>query len=109
LSLDPTHRLSLSRHADLKTRRDGTILVLPERAIRLGGSGAEILQLCDGSRSASDLSDTMRQRYGESSDIEAEVLGFLAEMLELGGIEATDMHAPRSSKDPVADLDEGDR
>ena len=45
MSLDLDRRILLSRHAALKTRADGDVLVLPERAIRLGGSGGEILRL----------------------------------------------------------------
>jgi len=84
---DPNHDLlDLSRHAALKTRPDGDVLVLPERAIRLGGSGGEILRLCQGGRSRSEIVAEMRARYPETPEIETEVDHFLAEMLELGGL-----------------------
>ncbi len=84
--LDPTRRLALSRHAELKTRFHGDVLVLPERAIRLGGSGAEILRLCGGGRSADAIVAALRERYPERPELEREVLGFLARMLDLGGL-----------------------
>ena len=36
----------LSRHAELKVRAEGEILVMPERTMRLRGSTAEILRVC---------------------------------------------------------------
>lgn len=86
MSLDPARRIMLSRHAALKSREDGDVLVLPERALRIGGSGAEILRLCKGDDTAEAVVETMRARYPETSEIDREVLSFLEEMLELGGI-----------------------
>ena len=89
-------RFDLSRHAALKSRTGGDVLVLPERAIRIGGSGGEILRLCEGGRSRDELVREMKARYPSatdigstdigSTDIEREVDRFLSEMLELGGI-----------------------
>jgi len=89
MSLDLSHSLGISRHADLKTREGGSILVLPERAIRLGGSGAEILRLVAENRRIESILSTMRDRYPDppgSSKLASEVLGFLEEMLGLGAI-----------------------
>ena len=78
--------LRLSRHAALKTRREGAVLVLPERAIRLGGSGGEILQLFDRPRSEREIVACLRARYPESGEVETEVAAFLAKMLGLGAL-----------------------
>lgn len=86
MSLDLDRRLGLTRHADLKHRRDGDVLVLPERAIRIGGSGGEILRLCDGDRSAREVLGEMQARYPDTPQIESQVTTFLAEMLDLGGL-----------------------
>ena len=89
MSLDPSRSLGLSKHAELKTRKDGSILVLPERAIRLGGSGAEILRLVTEQRKIESVLRTMHDRYPGSSDtseVGTEVMRFLEEMLSLGGI-----------------------
>jgi hypothetical protein len=89
MSLDLSRSLGFSRHADLKTRKDGPVLVLPERAIRIGGSGAEILALVAEGRTVESVLSAMRERYPDSADtpdLAAEVLGFLEEMLGLGAL-----------------------
>ena len=86
MTLDLSRCPALSRHADLKCRAEGDILVLPERAVRLGGSGGEILRLCDGRHRGDGIVSAMRERYSESPEIEAEIVAFLDEMFELGGI-----------------------
>ena len=79
-------RIELSRHAALKIRAEGDILVLPERAIRVGGSGGEILRLCDGERAPRQIAEEMGRRYPDTQGIERDVRAFLDEMLELGGV-----------------------
>ena len=78
--------LSLSRHAALKTRAQGDVLVLPERAVRIGGSGGEILRLCEGLRDPRAIIDEMRRRYPEAPELETEVALFLREMLTIGAL-----------------------
>jgi len=103
MSLDLSHSLGISKHADLKTRKDGSILVLPERAIRLGGSGAEILRLVSEKRKVESVLNTMRARYPDSSDssdsseVETEVLRFLEEMLSLGALVDLDECSERTA------------
>ena len=97
MSLDLSRSLGISRHADLKTRKDGSVLVLPERAIRLGGSGAEILRLVAENRSVGFVLNAMRDRYPDSPEITAEVLGFIEEMLGLGGIIDLDQRRGKAS------------
>lgn len=86
MSLSPSRLLMLSPHASLKTRAQGDVLVLPERALRIGGSGAEILRLCEGETTAESIAAAMRARHPDTPGIEPEVFAFLAEMLQLGGI-----------------------
>ena len=92
MSLDPSRSVGLSKHAELKTRKEGSILVLPERAIRLGGSGAEILRLVIEQRVIESILNTMHDRYpgasdtSDTSEVTTEVMRFLDEMLSLGGI-----------------------
>ncbi|MBJ20280.1 MAG: PqqD family peptide modification chaperone [bacterium] len=86
----------LSRHAALKTRADGDVLVLPERAIRIGGSGGEILRICEGGRGRDEIVAKMRERYPETPEIETEVDRFLAEMIELGGLARLPLQARTS-------------
>jgi hypothetical protein len=86
MSFDRSRALGLSRHADLKTRAAGTVLVLPERAIRIGGSGTEILALLTGEPDVEHVIAEMSDRHPDSPEIENDVLVFLEEMLALGGI-----------------------
>lgn len=101
--------LCLSRHAALKHRREGAVLVLPERAIRLGGSGGEILQLFDRPRTAGEIVASLRARYPGSDGIEGEVDAFLARMLALGALAhgdetpAADSAPAKSSNDRIGD------
>jgi hypothetical protein len=103
MSLDLSRSLGISKHADLKTRKDGSILVLPERAIRLGGSGAEILGLVAEKRIVEAVLNAMRARYPDSSDscdsyeVETEVLRFLEEMLSLGALVDLDECSERTA------------
>jgi pyrroloquinoline quinone biosynthesis protein D len=81
-----SERFEVSRHAALKTRAEGDILVLPERAIRLGGSGGEILRLCDPPRGRDAIVAEMQSRYPDTNEMGVVVDQFLAEMIELGGL-----------------------
>lgn len=79
-------RYALSRHADLKHRAQGDVLVLPERAIQLSGSGGEILALCDGTRTRDEIVRVLGERYPGTAGLAEEVERFLAEMSGLGGL-----------------------
>ena len=49
-----------------------------------GGSGREILELCDGKRSAVAIASALRERHPDVAGIEADVHEFLDEMRRLG-------------------------
>jgi hypothetical protein len=67
--------------AHVKVRKDpvgeGSLAVLPERAVRINETGREILSLCDGARAAEAIAD----------DAAEQVHAFLDEMARLGVIE----------------------
>jgi len=63
-------------------------VVLPERAVRLNPSSGEILDLCDGSRSAAAIARTLRRRHPDAPEAEAQVHAFLEEMERVGVLEA---------------------
>ncbi len=86
----------LGRHASFKSRADGDVLVLPERAIRIGGSGSEILRLCVGGRARHAIVAEMHRRYPDTLELEAEVDRFLTEMLRLGGLARISVDAGNS-------------
>ena len=85
----PSTVYSLSRHAALKIRHHGHVLVLPERALRLEGSGGEILELVDGQRSQAEIQAVLDARYPGTEGLAQEIARFLEEMVALGGVVAT--------------------
>jgi pyrroloquinoline quinone biosynthesis protein D len=56
--------------------RQRDVLLYPEGLVALNATGAEILKLCDGTRSVADIAASLGQRYGADA-IEAEVAVFL--------------------------------
>jgi len=63
-------------------------VVLPERAVELNPSGAEILALCDGRRIALDVADAMRSRHRDSGCVWDETHEFLQNMNRIGVVQA---------------------
>lgn len=76
--------LAFSRAAQPRLEDPEPLVVLPERAVALGGSGREILALCDGRRRPVDVAAALRARHPDVADLEADVHDFLDEMLRLG-------------------------
>lgn len=58
------------------------MLLFPEGAIRLQGTGREILERCDGQRTVGEIIADMQARYGagDPKQIEDEVLRFLEQL-----------------------------
>ena len=56
-----------------------TLLLVPEGALRLKGSGREIVALVDGNRTISEIASQLQQTHSENDAdrISAEVRGFL--------------------------------
>jgi pyrroloquinoline-quinone synthase len=75
-------RPAVAPHAML--RLDEGLAVLPERAARLNESGCEILSLCDGTRTALEIAETLRGRHSGVARLEDDVHDFLARMTRLG-------------------------
>jgi pyrroloquinoline-quinone synthase len=66
----------------------GSLAVLPERALRLRGSGREILELCDGVRSAEAIAEAVCARHPEVPGVAADVHDFLGELEREGVLES---------------------
>lgn len=56
--------------------RQRDVLLYPEGLVALNVTGAEILKLCDGTRSVSDVAATLRERYG-APEVEGDVTQLL--------------------------------
>jgi pyrroloquinoline-quinone synthase len=65
-----------------------SLVVLPERAVKLEPSALEILELCDGERSADAVAEELHRRHPDEPELEADVHDFLAAMERLGVLEA---------------------
>jgi pyrroloquinoline-quinone synthase len=75
----------LARAAAL--RADESLVVLPERAVRISGSGLAIFAFCDGTRSVEAVAQEMRQRHPAPETVERDCYAFLEEMERLGVLE----------------------
>lgn len=78
--LPDTARPRLGPHLHLRfdRSRGKHVLLGPEMVIVLNGTGADIIGLCDGSRTVAGIVDELRIRYERPAD--AEVRAFLARM-----------------------------
>ena len=70
--MDPTHRPRLARHVRLTfcRIRQRHILQRPETVVVLNGSGADILELCDGRRTVAEIVAELGGRYQNVPDDE---------------------------------------
>ena len=87
---DPVEPARPALRAKAKLRYDKVrqrfVLLLPEKAVLLNESGAEILQLCDGTRTTVALIDTLEQRY-PGADLGPDVIEFLRAAVQRGWVE----------------------
>ena len=60
--------------------RQRNVLQYPEGAVLLNDTAAEILALCDGTRTLSEIASVLKERYG--SDVMDDVLSYLSQLAE---------------------------
>jgi pyrroloquinoline quinone biosynthesis protein D len=63
--------------------REEHVLLVPEGAVRLNPTAAEVLELCDGKRSVDDIVDALSERY-DGADLGDDVRELVAGMAERG-------------------------
>jgi pyrroloquinoline quinone biosynthesis protein D len=63
--------------------REEHLLLVPEGAVRLNPSAAEVLELCDGQRSVDEIVDVLTVRY-DGADIADDVRELVDGMAERG-------------------------
>jgi pyrroloquinoline quinone biosynthesis protein D len=63
--------------------REEHLLLVPEGAVRLNPTAAEVLGLCDGERSLEDIVGVLSQRY-DGSDVGDDVRGLVDAMTQRG-------------------------
>ena len=82
-----TSRPRLAGHALLRDEPDGSqVVVLSERAVRIAGSGGEILSLCNGERSGNDVALAMTERHPQALRCAEDAHDFLDEMAAAGAL-----------------------
>jgi coenzyme PQQ biosynthesis protein PqqD len=60
--------------------RNRPVLLYPEGAMLLNETGAEILALCDGTRTVADIAATLGEKYG--ADVTTDVSDYLDALVE---------------------------
>jgi pyrroloquinoline quinone biosynthesis protein D len=60
--------------------RQQPVLLYPEGAVLLNQTGAQILELCDGQRSITDIARILEERY--HCDVTADVVEYLSQLEE---------------------------
>ena len=63
--------------------REEHMLLIPEGAVRLNETAAQVLELCDGERSPDDIAGALSARYG-NADVRSDVYELLDAMAEKG-------------------------
>jgi coenzyme PQQ biosynthesis protein PqqD len=63
--------------------REEHVLLVPEGAVRLNSTAAEVLELCDGERSLDEIVGTISERY-EGADLRDDVQGLVEGLTERG-------------------------
>ena len=63
--------------------REEHLLLIPEGAVRLNPTAAEVLELCDGERSLDDIVGALSARYG-GADVRDDVLELVDAMAQRG-------------------------
>lgn len=63
--------------------REEHLLLVPEGAVRLNPSAAEVLELCDGEHSLAEIVGVLTARYN-GSDVAADVRGLVDAMAQRG-------------------------
>jgi pyrroloquinoline quinone biosynthesis protein D len=76
-------RLATGARLQYDDVREEHVLLVPEGAVRLNATAAEVLELCDGERSLDDIVGALTARY-DGADLGDDVRGLVAAMAEKG-------------------------
>jgi pyrroloquinoline quinone biosynthesis protein D len=76
-------RLATGARLQYDEVREEHVLLVPEGAVRLNHTAAEVLELCDGERSLDDIVGALSARY-EGADLGDDVEGLVGAMAERG-------------------------
>lgn len=79
MSLDQNSRPQLSPGCRLGENQGFTVLLMPERALRLSGPSLEIVSRCDGKHSIAQIVFELQKMYSKAQPkkVEEDILGYL--------------------------------
>jgi pyrroloquinoline quinone biosynthesis protein D len=79
MSLDPKSRPQLAPGCRLGENQGQSVLLMPERALRLSGPSLEIVTRCDGKHTVASLIAELQKLYSkaEPKKVEQDILGYL--------------------------------
>jgi pyrroloquinoline quinone biosynthesis protein D len=76
-------RLATGTRLSYDDVREEHILLIPEGAVRLNPTAAQVLELCDGERSVDDIAAALSERY-EGADVREDVVELVDAMAQKG-------------------------
>jgi pyrroloquinoline quinone biosynthesis protein D len=83
IALDVRPRLAPKVRLRFDAQTSRYLLLYPERGMQLNGTGADIVQLCTGEHTVSEIIAQLSSKYAQSSEtIEREVVRFLDALAE---------------------------
>jgi pyrroloquinoline quinone biosynthesis protein D len=76
-------RLATGARLSYDDVREEHVLLIPEGAVRLNPTAAEVLELCDGERSLDDIAAALSARY-DGADVRDDVVEMVDAMAQKG-------------------------
>jgi pyrroloquinoline quinone biosynthesis protein D len=76
-------RLATGARLSYDDVREEHILLIPEGAVKLNPTAAQVLELCDGERSLDDIADALSERY-DGADVRDDVAELVDAMAQKG-------------------------
>jgi pyrroloquinoline quinone biosynthesis protein D len=80
MPLDARPRLPRSARVQFDDVRQQKVLLYPEGAVLLNGTGAAILELCDGKRTIAEIAAQLGATYG--ADVADDVAAYLSQLAD---------------------------
>ena len=76
-------RLATGARQSYDDEREEHVLLIPEGAVRLNPTAAQVLELCDGERPPDDIAAALRERY-DGADVRDDVVELVDAMAQKG-------------------------
>jgi pyrroloquinoline quinone biosynthesis protein D len=76
-------RLATGARLSYDDVREEHVLLIPEGAVRLNPTAAQVLELCDGERSLDDIAGVLSERY-DGADVRDDVVELVDAMAQKG-------------------------